>query len=219
MISFVNSAEVSFSGTGAGTLTTPAFNLAAGNLVIVSCRLNIAVATVPTDTAGNTYTLISSTVGAGFHYVWYAYNTSANASNQVSLTVTNRDFMNLMAAQYSGATTSNPLQGSNLATRTASGGSLTSGTFSTDADTGAIIAIAQTANNVPTWTPGTGFTTRQVQSSWAHVITDDLTAVANLVNTTSSISHSPNSGNTSLITAWFKDATPATNNTNFFLST
>jgi len=125
--------------------------------------------------------------------------------------------MSLIATQYSGAATAtDPLEGNDVATQAGVAGSITSGTFSTSSDTGAIIAIAQTANNTPTWTAGSGFTVRQVQSSWAHALEDDLVSVDSLTNTTSSISYSPSTGNTSLITAWFAEPAASGNTTDFF---
>jgi hypothetical protein len=103
------------SGTVLTTLATASsMNLAAGNLVVVFCRVSQTATTITvSDTAGNTYTSITSeTYGGPTDRIqaFYAKNTTANAANIVSCNYSpGVQYVAVDALQYSGASTSSPL--------------------------------------------------------------------------------------------------------------
>lgn len=161
---FVNAASGSdLSGVPAASLSTSAFSATAGNLIVVFARQsspggNALTGTI-TDTAGNTYTLIRyETLGISDRCgLWYATNIAGNASNVVTAAwSTNSLFTGVTAVQYSGLSTTSPLDTSTSANVLAAT-SITSPAFTTTAANEVLVA-AGTVNFSPnTFTAGAGY--------------------------------------------------------------
>ena len=102
-------------GTAASSQTsTTNMNVSAGNLIVVA--LGFAGysdnSTAPTDTAGNTYVECCFTENNGVvSTIWYAANTIANSSDAITVHFSSATpYTAFVAAQYSGASTSSPLE-------------------------------------------------------------------------------------------------------------
>ena len=102
-------------GTAATSETsTTNMNVSAGNLVVIA--LGFAGysdnSTAPTDTAGNTYVECCFTETNGVaSTIWYAENTIANSSDAITVHFSSATaYIAFVAAQYSGARTSSPLE-------------------------------------------------------------------------------------------------------------
>lgn len=183
-------------GTPAASVATSTFAAATGNLIVVFARQGLsATATLtPIDTAGNVYTLISYvSLGAGDRAgLWYAKNTVANASNavtaiwQVSGVNTAMPFTAVSAIQYSGLSTTAPLDISNTAT--ASGvGTVTSPAFTTTAANEVVVAGA-TANalgNAYVADTGNGYAIRTQDASPIQAMEDKIVSVIQTAATVS----------------------------------
>jgi hypothetical protein len=162
------------SGTVLTTIATASsMNLAAGNLVVAFCRASQTATTITvSDTAGNTYTSITSETYNGPTdriQAFYAKNTTANAANIVSCNYSpGVQYVAVDALQYSGASTSAPLD------QFATGSSDTFGTSNTNPQT--VNVTTTVANevlvagiNIGTggnfYTQGTGYTLRSTNPS------------------------------------------------------
>src|SRR5580692_1006671 len=108
-ISFVNAAA-NFNGSSAASIAAPATSLTAGNLIVVAVRFgstNIANVSGISDTAGNAYRFVVSTIsnsaGVG---LWYSANVSGNASNVVTASFSpNLAATSIVTMQFSGLNT------------------------------------------------------------------------------------------------------------------
>ncbi len=144
---FVNStaSSVSPNGSPSSTVVADAFSVTAGNHVVCGIRWNQDAAQVVSglaDTAGNTY--VQSTGGlvqnAGQAMtVFYANNVTGNGSNVVTATFdAAATFQSIICLQHSGVSTSGSFDTYAIGTA-ASGGSVTSASFTT-AQTNELIA-------------------------------------------------------------------------------
>jgi hypothetical protein len=169
-IAYVNSTENS--NYGGGTTTTPsadAFSVSAGNLIVAAMRFPIITTesvTSVTDTAGNTYQAASgaadTTPGNDRIEIWYAMNTTANASNVITFHMsTGASFWSIVAAQYSGIATSSAFDAAASGEDGLGNTSVTSGAFSTAQADELIVGAAQSTGS-GTWSAGTGLTNARV---------------------------------------------------------
>ncbi len=144
----VTSAQTFASGD---PVNMPAFNVTAGNQVIVSARWNNAVTiNGMTDTAGNTYTRVGGVVGTDRLDVWYVENCLGNASNVIAIDFSGASsIVFTRAVQYSGFGTGTLI---GFATQTGSGGFLTVGSQTTTAVGQLVFVAANIANTGTNWT-------------------------------------------------------------------
>lgn len=209
-IAAVSGVSTSANGSSS-TVASPAQSHASGNLIVVGVRWyrNSAqdVSSVA-DTAGNTYTLISSQDQASDRIeLWYAYNVTGNASNVVTVTFTAAaTYRVICVAEYSGVATSFTPHD---VTPTGAGGggstTIATGSFSTSQTDELLLSFSQTAAIGTTWTPDTGYTS-QVQDSdticmLQHKIVSAAQSGATITATNSGTS------NKSIVAATFRGAT------------
>lgn len=174
-------------GTGssvASLSTASTMNVAAGNLVVVVCRFNNLSGTTPTVTdTGSTNTFVQAVTINSDMVLFYAKNTTAKNPDTFTCTHdTGPDFSfgAITAIQYSGASTSAPLD--QTATGTGSGTTATSGSFTTTAANEVLVAAADQSAGFATFSAGTGYTLepssgQQIEASEDKVVTATQTGV------------------------------------------
>jgi hypothetical protein len=155
--------------TGTGTsspVSTAAFNNALSNpsLIVVMAQSTAVGTFAITDTAGNSYLdcglgQILYNASASVVQCFYALNTSATASNIVTLTSSANGTIHVTAEEWTGGATSSPVDmlhsnGSNQDSGTGGGQNVTSGPVTTSA---ADLIIGMTGVTAGTLTTGTGF--------------------------------------------------------------
>src|ERR1051326_3467595 len=157
----------------ASSIDLPSFSATSGNLIAVGVSYYYFAHTedlAVTDTAGNTYTLVATVggdTGTNLTHVvaiLYAKNITGNGSNVINIAFSrssspeNPPRINAFALQYSGLSTSAPLDQS-VATEGSLGSSVTSGSFTTTAADELLFAIAaNVSDDVTACVAGTGYT-------------------------------------------------------------
>ena len=99
-------------GTAIASISTNTTNLTAGNLLVVGVRSAATTAPTMSDTAGNTFVLVTSVSDGAGDTVWqyYVKNCLGNAANAVKATFSPTvAFIAIIAHEYSGADTTAPL--------------------------------------------------------------------------------------------------------------
>jgi hypothetical protein len=150
-----------------GNMTSPVTAGSVIHVVVVTiCNGGAVTHGTPTDTRGNTYTQIGSTVanpsGAGRMSQWYAVNSGAG-TNSVSCTVTGAalptDASAIVAIEVGGVKTASVLDGSNAAYNAGDSGPnvVVSGSASNTKQPAIVIGVGWDAQGVIN-SPGTGFT-------------------------------------------------------------
>ena len=99
-ITFVNNASVNIATTHT-IVNTSAFNVAAGNLIVVG-SWGGTISTI-TDDAIPANVFQRAGVASGNMEIWYAYNTVAKTGDVLRVTVSSNSYQNVIALQYSGA--------------------------------------------------------------------------------------------------------------------
>ncbi len=185
-----NYAEVA-DGSGTTSIATAAFNAIAGNLIVVGCRNSFSggmVVTV-TDTALNTYTAITSASDSGNDLFsnFYAKNITGNAANVVTCHYDNNgQYISVQAVQYSGASTSAPLDTFSSGVQLPDVTSVTSDPFSTSAATAIAVCMGANGNTSNTYTAGAGYTLRGTNTGLS--FTEDQQFTVTQTNVTCSVS-------------------------------
>jgi hypothetical protein len=188
---FVNAVSGENNSASVTTASTSSFNATSGNIIVViitysfSNTANITMS----DTAGNTYTqvdvLYHSTATFKTH-TYYAKNITGNASNVVTATSdVNVGFLRMACVQYSGASTSSPLDQHNI-TSGSEGfvGSLTSVSYTTSTAKEVLIGLSYNGGG-NSWVPDTGYTTEVTTGSSSVSIEDQIvTSIQTGVTTT-----------------------------------
>lgn len=146
--------------TGATTIASAAMNLQAGNTVVVFVSTETAGSTVSSiaDTAGNTYTSDAACkvtlASNGRGEMWYAKNTTANASNVVTATFSGSStYRRIFASQIGGASTSAPFDVCGTGTTSSGSADVTTGSFT---PTGTVLLGAYNKGGV-TYEPNTNY--------------------------------------------------------------
>ena len=147
-----------------------AFVATAGNLIVACVNINDVDDATPsnvtmTDTAGNTYTRslhgINGATNKG-QMLFYATNILGHATNVVTAhTTSTAGYMDVIAIQFSGVTTSSPLDASPAVTNSYNvAGPLSTGTFSTVQADEVAVAFIQSSNQGGSndFTAGSGYT-------------------------------------------------------------
>ncbi len=202
-----NYAEVA-DGTGGTSIGTAAFNASAGNLIVVGCRNSFSNGMVVTvsDTALNTYTPITSASQSGNDLFsnFYAKNITGNATNVVTCHYDNAgQYISVQALQYSGASTSAPLDAFASGTATAGSSSVTSSTFSTVSATEISVCMGANSNVSNTYTAGAGYTLRGTNTGLS--FTEDQQFTVTKTNVTCSVSWAAGGGDVAeIVVATFK---------------
>jgi len=153
----------------ASSLATGNFasNITAGNLIWVVCRVASGVtANTPTDTVGNTYTLIGSCTTAGISvlYHWYAKNVTGGTNSVTVGSTGGPGNMDVYASEWSGFDQSAPLLGHNELWSnpgTGSADSVVSGTATVTTTGAGVLGFDHDVNGRSHTNPGdegTGFT-------------------------------------------------------------
>lgn len=145
---------------GATTTVSPAINLPAGLTNVVWNSYENAAGTTSgcTDTAGNTYTQVTTVNLAtqGHGEIWTAKNTIANPANIVTCTHTSSTFRNIIVIATAGASLTAPVDVSAVGTAAAGNANVTTGPFTPTTSTGSVVACGYiTAGQV--LTPGTNY--------------------------------------------------------------
>lgn len=160
-------ASTTASGSGGVTIAFTSNN--AGDLIVVHGEIGgSGPLNAPTDTAGNTYTLITSDTagGAWVHYMWYAKNINTSAgTNTITMTNSSAGFTRAAAVEYSGIDTSAPLR--NSSHTGASSNSLSTGNITTVSGD---LVVASFFNNGNSITAAGGYTDRQ---NWSTSLIED----------------------------------------------
>jgi len=183
----------------ATTVTSP--NLSSGSLtnpsliwVVGGCAASTTTLNTPTDTKGNTYTLIGShadSAGIQKLYHWYAYNTSTGA-NAVTVTSSASDTVCVYALEITGLATSGAFLGHSENGLVGSSGAndVTSGTYNLSSlggapaalvigaatDSGGQLGAAGTSPNTFAYadtlynTPGTGTILISASLGWDNIL-------------------------------------------------
>lgn len=126
-IAVVRTNSNSSSGAGSGNVTLPSNNV--GDIIIVATETNGVIRSLPTDTAGNTWTLVQNNVTASWGFkMWIAQNCNASASTNTITTNDASGFARNVVIEYSGVATSGSLRTSNQNSATST--SLKGGTLS-----------------------------------------------------------------------------------------
>lgn len=158
-IAFVNSARGGSVLGGQTAYTIAAMNVTAGNLIVVGIRSAYNRHTSVTDTAGNTYYAVPNP--AGNAKLWYAKNVKGHASNVITVHFSPADdYVECIAAQYSGIDTVDPLDANANGVVTGST-TITSGAFTTKYKDELIICALDVEGSGTTWTAGAGYTLRE----------------------------------------------------------
>ncbi len=171
-IAFVNAGNgVNFGGGGFTAMAAGAVSLSAGNTLIASVRFypggsdpGAGAVTSVTDTAGNTYVRAVRTYAPPSNgsdvEIWYALNTTANASNVVTFNLNaSYAYWEVNTAQYSGLATSGALD--KTATGAANSTVVTSGAYTTTQADELLFAVMDYDSSLgQSWTPDTGYTLR-----------------------------------------------------------
>lgn len=130
---------VSGSGNSVASVSTSAKSTTTGNLNVVFVKWESggnAVSSL-TDTAGNTYTQVGSTIthtlGEPFCAMFYCENATGNAANQftINFTGSGNNFIVILAEEFSGITTSSSTDGSPTTANTGNGTTFTTGDITT----------------------------------------------------------------------------------------
>lgn len=131
------------SGSSTTTAST-AIALPAGitNLVWVSMENAAATVSGCADTAGNTYTQVTTVNLAtqGHGEMWVAKNTTANAANVVTCTHTASTFRNIFPLALGGASLTAPVDVSAVGTAATGVANVTTGTLTPTTSTGSVVA-------------------------------------------------------------------------------
>ena len=140
--------------------STTNMNLSAGNLVVITLGFAGPTdnSTAPTDTAGNTYVECCFTeTNSVATTIWYAKSTIANSSDAITVHFTSSTgYIAFVAAQYSGADPSSPLETQAISGCT-SCSSVTSGSFS-PAASGNLNVAAMNSSLSAVYSAGTNYT-------------------------------------------------------------
>ena len=100
-------------GTATTTITNPAMNVAAGNLLVLACRAAQSTDTITaSDTAANSFAKATSTLvsGLGMMDIFYATGTVANASDVVRCNFgQSTSYDETLVLQYSGIATASAI--------------------------------------------------------------------------------------------------------------
>lgn len=152
------------SDTGATTLAATAASHTTGNLIVVGVVWsNNVTASIPTDTAGNTYvsTTFKANNGTSDHVeIFYAKNVTGNASNVVTAHFSaSATFRRIFVYQYSGCSTTAPFTTGEGSTGTAaSTTSVVTGSFSTAIANSVLVAFMGGSGSESADTAGSGYT-------------------------------------------------------------
>src|SRR5579884_504517 len=152
--------HVSAFANSASSVTTGAISLTAGNLVVVGTSNFDASGTNDdvsvTDSVGNTYTKIGSSVLAATRHVslWYAKNVAGGASVTFTYNTNavQNDFPRICVVQISGADTSVPFDQSSFASNATMASSITSPAVTTLAANEILVAIGADSGTTTTET-------------------------------------------------------------------
>lgn len=160
--------------SGGPTLLAPAFNLTAGNSVVIQARIYPPTTTVTsfTDTALNTYTLVNtfSTASNGYGVYYLCSNCLGNATNVVKLTgSTTFSFTGFGVWQIAGGQVVFDVGASAFS---GTGSTLTSASFNT-AYADSVVLPSGWSNTAANYTPGTGYTQDGIATNlaiWEHKV-------------------------------------------------
>lgn len=142
-------------GTSVTTVPTGSVATTTGWKAIVVTRVNNSIS-APTDTAGNTYTLIpGSAIGTGGYNLELAYaeNITGNAANIVNCNFTSNAFADCVVVYFSGGALTSIIDTSAGST-SVTGSSVTSNSFTTAAANEVIVACGSYNNVGSTWVAG-----------------------------------------------------------------
>ena len=152
-------------GGNRATLTTSKtsttnMNLSAGDLVVITLGFagSTDTSSAPTDTAGNTYVECCFTeINGVATTIWYAKNTVANSADAITVHFSSATgYIAFVAAQYSGADRSNPLETQAIGSCT-SCLSVSSGSFS-PAASGNLNVAAMNSSTSAVYAAGNNYT-------------------------------------------------------------
>jgi len=162
----VNGVGARYTFTLGTTIAAPAANHTTGNLLVVfvGCHsISVTVSSIA-DTAGNTYTKVTS-IKDSYDTIecWYAKNITGNANNVVTATYSDSvDYRTITVDQYSGCDTSTPLDQYN--TGTGNDTAPTTGNITTTAADEVLVAGVYLRVS-KTITAGTNYTLRTLTNS------------------------------------------------------
>lgn len=218
-IALVSSGATSQNGSST-TIAAPAAAHATGNLIVVGVRWfqNAGQTVSITDTAGNTYALISAVNRSNDELeLYYAYNITGNAANIVTATFSAAaTYRVILVLEFSGALATSsvldqaPLGGGAAAT------SVSTGSFTPAEANEVSVGLSQCANIPNTWTPDTGYTSAVQDSDTICMMQYKL----NPATSSQTVTATTGGGQSkSIVAATFKQAAaPAGNTSGFFFA-
>lgn len=174
-------ANVSSSVTTAKA-TTAGNTLAVGGVVYTSCATQVTAGSFNgtiSDTATDTFTLISSLTDAGgngtCNLLWYAKNITGNAANVITIAwAGGGGFSVANAVEFAGPSTSTPLDATANGTGSAVANNIAVSSFNTASATEVVACLAIFDGNV-TITPSTGYTLPAATVTGAGTISSGIT--------------------------------------------
>lgn len=130
-------------GSGVASVTTSGVTTTAGSTFVIVCSCGAGTSMTPSDSKGNTYTLIDNqVVNGGNISAWYSANGTGGSGHTASATLSGSDFPVLHFIELAGAATTAPLDSG-------------AGVFLTDSDGGPFTVtsntLAQADSLVLTW--------------------------------------------------------------------
>ena len=161
-IAFVNAATgEDTSGNADASVSASALNVSGGNLLYVGVRAGSTTTPTISDTAGNTFTQIGSTLSTqsdiGVAAQFYAKNVIGNISDVVTANFSpSTSYAGIVVLQLSGPNTTNPLDIS--ATGDVSSSASVSSASFTPSAVGEAACAFSTAAAFVSWTAGSGYT-------------------------------------------------------------
>lgn len=206
-ITLVTTAKgVNTSSASAGaTVATTAFAATTGNFIFVAVRWYSGDGVAVSDTAGNTYVQIDPVnTGTGTYMAsFYVKNIIGNASNVVTATLTNGGHAAIYAAQYSGLSTTAPLDAHSTGFN-ASGTSVSTGTFTTTVANEVMVAVAMNGEAGSSPTAGSGYTLRNTDTTEGASALEDQIVTSIQTSVTASMSGSGSASEWLIVAATFK---------------
>lgn len=157
------SAAESVNGVSATTGTSTPSVLGAGNLNVVFCSHNgaTAAASSVTDTAGNTYSALTSRANTVYGRIFYAKNTVGHAANVATCNLSaGAVARSVITMEYSGIDTSTPFD-VEASGQVGGNTTVTSGAFTTTQANEVVVAFVRSVGTQGTFTAGANFTLRQ----------------------------------------------------------
>lgn len=189
-----------YSGTSTATPTSGTVALGTGSLAY-GCLRYFGATSVSTisDTAGNSYTVATTRAAGGGETLvsFYKENAASYASNVVTVTMGSAvQYWSVDTVEYTGINTSSSYD-QTAQNDAASGGTVTSSSFTTTANDEVLVACSQVSAAGATWTADTGYTSAVQDASTVTMVQDKI--VSSIQTSATTTATSSNTGSPMII--------------------